>query len=68
MIEGQEVWNEPIHRLTVEGQPTKSVSAQTYVGVFSISSVSHTIPKPPADHVAKFRGLQFEKHCRTGLP
>jgi len=66
MIEGQE---ELIRLLSVEGQPTKAVLAQTCMGVFFIRSVSDTIfamlflPKPPADHLANRCGPQFEKHC-----
>jgi hypothetical protein len=53
MIEGQE---ELIRLLSVEGQPTKAVLAQTRKGLFFILSMSDTVsavlflPKPPADH------------------
>jgi hypothetical protein len=55
MIEGQEVTEELIHLLSVEGQPAKAVLAQTCVDALFIQE-SDTIfavlylPKPPADH------------------
>jgi hypothetical protein len=57
---------EIIRLLSVEGQPTKAVSAQTCMGVFFIRAVSDTIfamlflrirRGPPA-----VRRLQFERH------
>jgi hypothetical protein len=56
VIEGQKtLWKEVIRLLSVEGQPTEAVLAQTCEGVFFFRSVSDTIfampflPKPPAD-------------------
>jgi hypothetical protein len=71
IIEGQEVWKELIRLLSVEGQPTKEVLAQTCVGVVFIRSVSDTISvmlllqKPPANGCRPpvVGGPQFEKHC-----
>jgi hypothetical protein len=70
MIERQEkkLRKERSHLLSVEGQPTKAVLAQTCMSVFFICSVPDTIFemlffKLPADHLENCRGLQFKKHC-----
>jgi hypothetical protein len=58
------LWKELIRLLSVEGQPTKVVLAQTCMGVFFIRSVSDTIfarlflPKTPADHRLRNNGLE----------
>jgi hypothetical protein len=49
----KKLWNELIRLISVEGQPTKTVLAQTCMGVLFIRSVSDTIfaiiffPTPP---------------------
>jgi hypothetical protein len=43
MILGQQLWKELIRLLSVQGQSTKVVLAQTCVGAFFIRSVSDTI-------------------------
>jgi hypothetical protein len=56
MIEGQEVTEKLIRLLSVEGQLTKAVLAQTCMAVFFVRSVSDTIfailylPKARTDH------------------
>jgi hypothetical protein len=55
------LWKELIHLLSVEGQPTRAVWAQTWMGVFFVCPVSATIflmlflPKPPVNHCADHR-------------
>jgi hypothetical protein len=71
MIQGQEVWKEQIRVLSVEGQPSKAVLAQTCTGVVFIPSVSDTtfamlfLPKTNADSGVPpvVLGTQFEKQC-----
>jgi hypothetical protein len=64
---------ELIRLVSVEGQPTKAVLAQTFMGVFFIRSVSDTIFAMPFfsntghDHMAKGRGPQFEEHFASAL-
>jgi hypothetical protein len=54
-----ELWQELIRLLSVDGQPTKAVLAQTYMGVFLIRSLTDTIflsafsSEIAADHLAK---------------
>jgi hypothetical protein len=43
IIKGQELWKKTVHLLFLEGQPTKAVLPQTFMGVFFIRSVSDTI-------------------------
>jgi hypothetical protein len=66
---------ELIRILSVEGQPTKAVLVQTWMGEFFIRLVPGIyfamlfLPKPPADHLANRRGPPVvlcplsEKHC-----
>jgi hypothetical protein len=62
---------ERIRLLPVEGQPTKAVLAQIYMGVFLILSLHDTIfrilflPNPPRNRRAPplVRGPQFDKQC-----
>jgi hypothetical protein len=42
-MKDKKLWKELISLLSVEGQPTKAVLAQRYVGVLFILSVSDTI-------------------------
>jgi hypothetical protein len=56
------LWKELIRVLSADGQPTRTVLAQTCVGVFFIRSVSDTIfavpflPKPPRTTVRETLG------------
>jgi hypothetical protein len=70
----KKLWKERIRVLSIEGQPTRAVLAQTCMAVYFIRSVSDTIfamlliPKPHADHLANchgalvFHGPQFEEN------
>jgi hypothetical protein len=71
-IEGQGV-TERTSLLSAEGQPTKAILSQTFMGVFFIRSYliqflqCFFLPNPPADHLANprgpsaVRGPQFDK-------
>jgi hypothetical protein len=80
MTEGQEVIERTNHLVSVKDQPTNTMLAQTYMGVFFIPSVSDTIFAilffrnrlwTVTDHLANCCGPlmvcrpQFEKHCPT---
>jgi hypothetical protein len=74
-LKDKRLWKELIPLLSAEGQPTKAVSAQTYMGVFFIYSVCDTIfanafsSETTLDLLVNCCGppvvcrRQFEKHC-----
>jgi hypothetical protein len=69
-MKDKKLWNELIRLLSVEGQATNAVLAQTCMGVHFIRSLSDIIfamlylLKPPKDCniLPVVRGPQFEKH------
>jgi hypothetical protein len=65
-LKGKKLRKELIFLLSVEGQPTKAVLAQTCMAVFLIRSVSDTILAMFFSSETAY-GPQFDKHCCNPL-